>query len=102
MEETLIMGDVNIKMTLEELTFLEEKIRKNQDTIKDYQLIDSFLSKFLPANYLIEIMKGWGILTFEALESYRKNPSDSPKNPTKEGLVEGTLLGLIGYLKTTL
>ncbi len=88
---------VNLQITSEELMILESKIIQNKDTIEDYQKIDSFLSKWLPRDYFLNILQKEGITTFLNLELYRKNPP--PGDPLKEGRIRGTLLGLLGFLK---
>jgi hypothetical protein len=89
---------VNVQITLEDLLLLESRINSNKDTIDDYKTLDSYVSKVLPKNYFLTLIQNEGMVSFESLEVFRRNPP--PGDPVKVGRVKGTLLGLITFLKT--
>lgn len=88
---------VNLQITLEDLISLENKIIQNKDSIDDYKKIDSFLSKWLPPNYFLNVLQREGITSFLNLELFRRNPPT--EDPVKVGKIRGTILGLLNFLK---
>ena len=94
---TIEVEKANLNLT--NLSLLESKVVANEANESDYQTLEVYLSNLgVPKNYLLDLLRDKGILSYTQYIIERKNKSES-QNRDANGLLLGNILGAIKALK---
>jgi len=96
----MIMTDENPILSLSSLNDIENRIRNNQETEKDYKMLETFISSVAGESTIIsKILSNNNIFSFQQYINERRKPIETRNNIMVSGIL-GTILGYIAALKT--
>jgi hypothetical protein len=90
----------NPKLDVDTLSILKKKIETNEAKVKDYEILDYFLSSpgFDYKNFILERLKEYNIHSYEEYILERKKSFEF-RNRAVNGFALGTILGAISALE---
>lgn len=89
-------------ITIDKLEDINKKVNNNTASIKEYEELAYFLSRFKMENYILENMRNVGFLNYQDFITYRNKPDVLKNLSFQEGIVLGTINECINILKNSL
>ncbi len=88
----------NLNITIDELNKIEERIEANTAKLKEYKIIESYVTSFMGENYFSEKLFENNFKDLETFINDRENSKDI-KNYVRQSVIIGVLKAIINHYK---